>query len=218
MILSAVLFDMDGLLTDSEGYGHEVLKAAGRQLGFELSDQLLYDMIGVNDKKCIETLDSNYPGLDGARVLDMYRRAMYDASVRGLVPLKPGVRELLDALDAHGVAKAVVTSNDRFLVEKYLQGSGILHRFGAVVCGDMVARSKPEPDIYLAAAEALKVDPEHCLVLEDSPNGLKAGRAAGMRTCMVPDRIPFTDSLQPFVDDVCGSLLDVIPLIAPWLT
>ena len=218
MILSAVLFDMDGLLTDSEGYGHEVLKAAGRQLGFELSDQLLYDMIGVNDKKCIETLDSNYPGLDGARVLDMYRRAMYDASVRGLVPLKPGVHELLDALDAHGVAKAVVTSNDRFLVEKYLQDSGILHRFGAVVCGDMVARSKPEPDIYLAAAEALKVDPEHCLVLEDSPNGLKAGRAAGMRTCMVPDRIPFTDSLQPFVDDVCGSLLDVIPLIAPWLT
>ena len=218
MILSAVLFDMDGLLTDSEGYGHEVLKAAGRQLGFELSDQLLYDMIGVNDKKCIETLDSNYPGLDGARVLDMYRRAMYDASVRGLVPLKPGVRELLDALDAHGVAKAVVTSNDRFLVEKYLQGSGILHRFGAVVCGDMIARSKPEPDIYLAAAEALKAEPEHCLVLEDSPNGLKAGRAAGMRTCMVPDRIPFTDSLQPFVDDVYGSLLDVIPLIAPWLT
>ncbi len=218
MKLSAVLFDMDGLLTDSEGYGHEVLKAAGRQLGFELSDQLLYDMIGVNDKKCVEILNSNYPGLDGAKVLDMYRRAMFDASVRGLVPLKPGVRELLDALDAHGIARAVVTSNDRFLVEKYLDGSGILHRFGAVVCGDMIARSKPEPDIYLAAAEALRMRPENCLVLEDSPNGLKAGRAAGMRTCMVPDRIPYTDALQPYVDDVRASLLEVIPMIAPWLS
>ena len=218
MKLTAVLFDMDGLITDSEAYGHEVLKSAGRQLGFELSDQLLYDMIGVNDVKCIETLNENYPGLDGAQVLQMYRRAMYDASVKGLVPLKPGVCELLDALDAHRIRRAVASSNDRFLVEGYLGRCGILQRFDALVCGDMIRRSKPAPDIYLAAAGALGAQPEGCLVLEDSPNGLKAGRAAGMRTCMVPDRIPYSDALRPYVDDVQPSLLDVVNLIRPWLS
>ena len=218
MKLTAVLFDMDGLITDSEAYGHEVLKSAGRQLGFELSDQLLYDMIGVNDVKCIETLNENYPGLDGAQVLQMYRRAMYDASVKGLVPLKPGVCELLDALDAHRIRRAVASSNDRFLVEGYLGRCGILQRFDALVCGDMIRQSKPAPDIYLAAAGALGAQPEGCLVLEDSPNGLKAGRAAGMRTCMVPDRIPYSDALRPYVDDVQPSLLDVVSLIRPWLS
>ena len=218
MKLTAVLFDMDGLITDSEAYGHEVLKSAGRQLGFELSDQLLYDMIGVNDVKCIETLNENYPGLDGAQVLQMYRRAMYDASVKGLVPLKPGVCELLDALDAHRIRRAVASSNDRFLVEGYLGRCGILQRFDALVCGDMIRQSKPAPDIYLAAAGAVGAQPEGCLVLEDSPNGLKAGRAAGMRTCMVPDRIPYSDALRPYVDDVQPSLLDVVSLIRPWLS
>ena len=143
---------------------------------------------------------------------------MYAASLRGEVPLKPGVPELLDVLDVHRVPRAVATSNDRFLVEGYLKGLGILDRFDAVVTGDMVRRSKPEPDIYLAAAEALGVAPADCLVLEDSPNGLKSGRAAGMRTCMVPDRIPYTDALRPYVDDVRASLDDVIPMILPWLS
>ena len=218
MILSAVLFDMDGLLTDSEGYGYILLKNGGRQLGFELSDQLLSDMTGLNDTECVAMLKTHCPGLDGKRLLQIYHEGMYAASLRGEVPLKPGVRELLDVLDAHRVRRAVASSNERFLVESYLRGHGILDRFDALVCGDMIAQSKPAPDIYLAAADALGVRPENCLVLEDSPNGLKSGRAAGMRTCMVPDRIPFTETLKPYVDDVRDSLHDVIPLIAPWLS
>ena len=218
MHLSAVLFDMDGLLTDSEGYGNVVLKAGGRWMGYELSDELLSSITGFNDAECIAALNAAHPGLDGALLLKIYREDMYAASLRGEVPLKPGVPELLDVLDAHRVPRAVATSNDRFLVEGYLKGLGILDRFDAVVTGDMVRRSKPEPDIYLAAAEALGVAPADCLVLEDSPNGLKSGRAAGMRTCMVPDRIPYTDALRPYVDDVRASLNDVIPLILPWLS
>ncbi len=217
MILSAVLFDMDGLLTDSESVGYRVLKEGGRQLGFELSDQVLQYMTGMNDTECIAVLDAHYPGLGVARLLQMYRDGIYAASLRGEIPLKPGVRELLDVLDAHRIPRAVASSNDRYIVESYLKELGILDRFDAIVCGDMISRSKPEPDIYLAAAEALDAKPENCLVLEDSPNGLKSGRAAGMRTCMVPDRIPYTDALRPYADDVKTSLLDVIPMIEPWL-
>ena len=166
----------------------------------------------------IAILKAYCPGLDGKRLLQIYHEGMHAASLRGEVPLKPGVRELLDVLDAHRVRRAVASSNERFLVESYLRGHGILERFDALVCGDMIAQSKPAPDIYLAAADALGVRPENCLVLEDSPNGLKSGRAAGMRTCMVPDRIPFTEALKPYVDDVRDSLHDVIPLIEPWLS
>ena len=218
MKLSAVLFDMDGLLTDSEGVGHQILKEGGRQFGFELSDRLLDDMTGVNDAECVAIFSANYPGLDAEKLMQHYRDGMYAASVRGEIPLKPGVRELLDVLDAHHIPRAVVSSNDRFIIESNLRGAGILGRFDALVCGDMIRRSKPAPDIYLAGAEALNVHPENCLVLEDSPNGLKAGRAAGMRTCMVPDRIPYSEALAPYADDVRESLLDVIPLIMPWLS
>ena len=217
MKLLAVLFDMDGLITDSEVCGHDILIEGGRKLGFEISRQLLSAMTGMNDTECVATFNAHYPGIDGERLMQMYRDALYAASVRGEIPLKPGVRELLDVLDEHKIARAVVSSNDRFIVESNLKGHGILDRFDTIVCGDMILRSKPEPDIYLAAADALKVPPENCLVLEDAPNGLKSGRAAGMHTCMVPDGIPYTDELRPFVDDVRASLLDVIPLIEPWL-
>ena len=218
MKLIAVLFDMDGLLIDSESYGFVVVKNAGRRLGFELSDQFINDITGLNDTECVAALESNYPGIDGKRVMDDYHKEMYAASQRREVPLMPGVRELLDVLDEHHVRYAVASSNERFLVESYLRGFGLLDRFGAVVCGDMIHNSKPAPDIYLAAANVLKVPPENCLVLEDSPNGLKSGRAAGMRTCMVPDRIPYTETLKPYEDDVRAGLLDVIPLIEPWLS
>ena len=218
MNLSAVLFDMDGLLTDSEGVGYRLLKEGGRQLGFELDDRFLSDLTGTNDVECVEAFNRNYPGIDAERLLQMYRDRMYAASVGGEIPLKPGVRELLDVLDGHSIPRAVVSSNDRFIIESNLKGHGILERFDAIVSGDMIRRSKPEPDIYLAAANALGVLPANCLVLEDSPNGLKAGRAAGMRTCMVPDRIPYTDALRACADDVRASLLDVIALIQPWLS
>ncbi len=216
MVLKAVLFDMDGLLTDSEVYGFRVMKAGGRLQGVELPDRLLDEMTGQNDVTCASVLGARYPGLDGAEVMAYYRREMLAASLRGDIPLKPGVTELLDVLDAHRIPRAVVSSNGRAVVEGNLRG--ILARFDRVISGECTRRSKPEPDIYLAAAEALGVAPDGCLVLEDSPNGLRAGRAAGMRTCMVPDRFPYTEALAPYADDVRASLLDVIPLIGPWLS
>ena len=218
MKLSAVLFDMDGLLTDSEGYGHIILKNGGRELGFELPDSLLESVTGMNETECAAAFSASQPGLDGERLVAIYREGIRDAALRGEIPLKPGVRALLDALDAHGVPRAVVSSNSREVIEGSLGAHGLLPRFNKIVSGEMTRRSKPAPDIYLAAAEALSVRPENCLVLEDSPNGLKAGRAAGMRTCMVPDRIPYTDALRPYVDDVRQSLREVIPLILPWLS
>lgn len=218
MKLKAVLFDMDGLITDSEACGHKILKEAAGRFGVTLTDEFLFSITGQNGERCIAAFHAFSPKLDGKEILDIYRTEMRALSRRGGIPLKPGVRELLDVLDAHHIPRAVASSNGSGMVEDYLRSYGILERFDALICGNMISRSKPAPDIYLAAAAALNVPPSNCLVLEDSPNGLMAGHAAGMFTCMVPDHIPYTEEMNAFTDEVRGSLTEVIPMIMPWLS
>ena len=218
MRLRAVIFDMDGVLIDSETASHDILQAAGPRLGAPLSDELLERLTGLNETECIALLRREAPGLDAPRLLREHRAEIVAAAKAGRIPLKPGVADLLDVLDEHRVPRAVASSSSRETVETQLNAHGLLPRFDCLVCGDMIRQSKPAPDIFLLAGRLLGAAPADCLVLEDSPNGLKAGRAAGMRTCMVPDRIPLTPALAPFADDVRGSLFDVIPLIRPWLS
>ena len=131
----------------------------------------------------------------------------------GRLPMKTGVVELLSFLKKEGKKIALASSTRRQTVMQQLQDAGILPFFDEVICGDMVENSKPAPDIFLAAADKLGVKAEHCLVLEDSYNGVKAGRAAGCTVCMVPDVLPYLDELKPFVDHVLPSLTHVIPLL-----
>ena len=99
------------------------------------------------------------------------------------------------------------------MVEAYLKSTGVLTCFSVFATGSDNLPSKPNPDIFLTAAQRLQVSPAACLVLEDSVNGVKAGRAAGMQVCMVPDLIPFTAELAPYCDHVAEDLSQVIPLV-----
>lgn len=126
------------------------------------------------------------------------------------MPVKRGLPELLDYLKENRYQTAVASSSSRATVEDYLRRAKMEGIFSTLICGDMVTRSKPEPDIFLKAAEELGAAPADCLILEDSPNGIRAAHAAGMRVIMVPDLIEPTADLRAMASKVCESLHDVI--------
>ena len=129
------------------------------------------------------------------------------------MPEKPGLRALLSWLRDSAVKTAIATSSERRFVDFYMAHADLEHPFDAIVTGDQVARSKPEPDIFLRAAAELGVSPADCVALEDSYNGIKAAHAAGMRPVMVPDLLPPTPEVERLLYRRVDSLNDVIPIL-----
>lgn len=212
-MIRAVIFDMDGLLTDSEVIGVTVMQECGRKQGYELDRQVILQTIGSTNTACRATYRRYYPGLDGERLFEDFKEAMFDLARAGGIPLKKGAKELLEALKARGIPTAVASSSSLETIQLYLGKCGVLPYFQALISGGADIASKPAPDIFLKAARTLGVPPEACLVLEDSVNGIRAGRAAGMTVCMVPDLFPFTEELAPYCDAVKPDLAAVIPLV-----
>ena len=136
-----------------------------------------------------------------------------DEIQRGILPLKAGAPEILFTLKQRGIKIALVTSSGRKTVARYLQMSHLEDVFDVIMTGDQVEHSKPHPEIFLKAAERLGIAPEHCVVVEDAPHGVRAGYAAGMKTVMVPDLHPCTEELRPLLWQLCDTLADLSPLI-----
>jgi len=193
----AVIFDMDGLLIDTESLAMLALAETGKDMGYDMPESFCTSMIGVPVDHCrklvTERFGHDFP-LD-TYFLNMDRRfvEMIDA---GRLQLKIGVFELLATLEKHGIAKAVATSSSRAKADKHLAHVGIRDRFDAIVTRDDVEHGKPYPDPYLRAAERLGLSSERCLALEDSYNGVRAAHAANMRVIMVPDLLGPTDEMH----------------------
>ncbi len=213
MGMDAALFDMDGLLLDTERLGVLMCKRAGAAFGCELSEALILRTLGTTGALCKEIYHTEHPELPFAEYSTLFRELMLAEMEQNGVPVKPGARELLASLQEKGIPRAVVSSSGESAVRKYLALAGLLDCFDLLVCGRADVPSKPAPDMYLRAARDIGVPPERCLVLEDSPNGLRSGRAAGCVVCMVPDLIPYTEALAPYCDHVVPSLIDVIALL-----
>ncbi len=210
----AVIFDMDGVLFDTERLGLTLQTQACCEAGYMVTEGLLMKTLGVSmgagREIMLGALGEDFPY---DTMIDRWTELMYEDMAANGIPQKPGIRELLHVLKAKGIKTAVATSNNRSIVESYMNLAGLHDSFDAVVCGDAIRRSKPAPDIYLTAAELLGVMPGRCMGVEDSPNGVKAVRAAGMACVMVPDLIPFTQELSPYVDHCVSTLTDIIPLL-----
>jgi beta-phosphoglucomutase-like phosphatase (HAD superfamily) len=186
----AVLFDMDGLILDTERLSMRAWSECASALGVQFDPALGLRMIGRNFTDCGELLRAHYAAPYPFEAMLGSWHATYDSILaRDGVALKAGVGELLDWLDEVRLPRAVATSTRRERATSKLAQAGVLARFHAVVGGDDVTRGKPAPDIYLEAARRLGVTPAGCLVLEDSEPGARAGLAAGMAVVVVPDLI-----------------------------
>lgn len=214
MSLEAIVFDMDGLMLDTERTGLRAYDLAAAELGLELPESTYLALVGRPARDSCRILASLLPAHYPIQALFTRAGQLYMQLVEsGSIPLKAGVFELLDFIDARGLKAAVATSTERHLAIKKLAGPGLLQRFQTIVCGDDVPRGKPYPDIYLEAANRLGVSPGSCLALEDSIAGIQAAQAAGMTTVMVPDLIAPTEEVRHSVHAIVETLEHVIELI-----
>lgn len=212
MRIRAALFDMDGLLFDTENMAIGASLLATREQGFSISPEIPISMLGTNVELGTQMLLKHLPELDAAKFWRDFDGFMWKHVHEKGLPEKPFARELLAWLKEKRYIIGLCSGSPRHMVEGYLRVSGFDRYFDRVLAGDDDAalRSKPAPDMYARLAEMLAVNPGECLVLEDSPYGLRAGRAAGMRTIMVPDLAPYTDELAPYCDRVYPDLSQVI--------
>jgi HAD superfamily hydrolase (TIGR01509 family) len=211
--IQAVVFDMDGLLIDSETLVREGMIAAAANLGYEMTIPLCASMIGLPEAAGIEKIREHFGrGFPLERYL-AEERVQVDLLLAEGIALKTGVVEILDHLDQVGLPRAVATSSSRRSARKHLGHNGIFERFHAIVAREDVERHKPHPDPFLKAAELMQVEPILCLALEDSHNGVRAAHAAGMMTVMVPDLLEPTQEMHDKCVAIAESLHHVLELI-----
>jgi HAD superfamily hydrolase (TIGR01509 family) len=201
-----VIFDMDGLMLDTEPIYRSSLVQASEELGYSVHEDLHHSFIGRSipewQAALMQTFGDDYPRFRKRR------RQLWEQHVQELgVAEKAGLRELLDQLDEDGLRKGIATSSSR--PDALLCLGRLANRFDAIVTGDEVEQGKPAPDIFLLAAQRLGLSPEHCLVLEDSQSGAQAALAAGMSVVVVPDLQQPSRELAAQVHCVCSSLHEV---------
>lgn len=196
-MFEAVIFDMDGLMFDTERLAKEAWRTVGEQLGLVIGEEVVSRIRGATPTQSAEIFREVYgEAFDYPAAKAMRNAWVEDEIARNGVPVKPGLAELLCKLRRAGVRTAVASSSPHATVAKYLRMAGFADDFDAVLGAEDFARSKPAPDSFLAAARALGADPARCLVLEDSANGLHAAHCAGMTAVCIPDlALPDADAL-----------------------
>lgn len=210
MKYKAVVFDMDGVIFDSERAVMDCWVELAAKYQIADIESAVLACTGTTMARTREIMLERY-GSDfpydryEAEASRMYHEK-YDG---GRLPVKPGVRELLSYLKEHGKKIALASSTRRQTVISQLTDAGLLDFFDQVICGDMVERSKPAPDIFLRACEALHTAPEASFAIEDSYNGIRAAHAGGLRPVMVPDLLAADEEMEQLAEVVLDNLLGV---------
>lgn len=208
-MIQAVIFDIDGTLLDTERIYVRAWQAAAREMGYEMPDDLMRRTRAISAKIAAGIMESEIGNGFSYEKVGARRHQISEEIVERESPvLKPGALEILDAVKARGMKIAAATSSRKAHTDRHLELNGLLDRLPVRITGDMIEHGKPFPDIFLKAAEAVGVEPERCLVVEDSPAGVSAGAAAGMRVLLVPDLAIITQETVDKCFMVCESLVE----------
>lgn len=210
--IKAAVFDMDGLLFDTERLFIKLSSSVGEEIGYSFSEEVMHATIGKNREDIkrfmAEIYGKDFP-FDRYDICWKKLRDQY-IQTKGL-PEKPGARQILKKLKEKHIPCALATSSGQATARLYLETAGFTEYFSVILGGNDVERGKPQPDIFLRAAALLGVEPDKCLVFEDSESGIKAGYAAGMKVIHIPDVLYFQEDILSLTFKVFGSLEDIIP-------
>ncbi len=210
----AVVFDMDGVLLDSERLVIEGWEEVGRKHGLEDVLELVKRTTGSNPQaRKAEFVKKYGTSITFEKIQHELGKSFQSKLVDGKVPTMPGVNDILQLLENLEIPMGVASSSPRRYVVPELEDNGLLQYFDKVITGDMIEKSKPEPDIYLEACLQLGVDPSAAMAIEDSYNGIRSAHAAGMRPIMIPDQMEATEEMHELSEAVLPSLLDLASYI-----
>ena len=205
-----IIFDMDGVIFDTERMFLECVKPAAEKFGLVGIEDVAHECIGLTEVETKRLMrerfgeDAPLEAMDQEAVRIFQKRYQEEG-----LTVKEGAIELLEYLKAVGARIAIGSSTRHDIVEMELRGAGLLEYFDVLACGDMVEHSKPEPDVFLLAAEMLGAVSEKCIIIEDSFNGVIAARRAGATVFMVPDLLQPTEEIRAMADKVFKSLVEV---------
>ncbi|NJP40545.1 HAD family phosphatase [Oscillospiraceae bacterium HV4-5-C5C] len=189
-VIQALVFDMDGVMFDTEQLAVRAWMQAGEALGWPIDRSLCLRLLGLNTQSAGEVLTQALgPAFNYHQARQFMNERLNQLIVTEGIPLKPGLKDLQQWLEIRQWPYCVATSSDQARTDFCLASGGLEQAFPQKICGNQIRRSKPAPDIYLAATQLLKIRPEHCLAVEDSPNGAASALAAGLQLAIVPDLI-----------------------------
>ena len=209
-MIRGVIFDMDGLMFDTERIWATLWRPALATLGLPYKEGLDAAARGSAGDSMRAVLRQFYgPGCDTDAIMEALH-AQAEIAFQAPPPKKPGLDELIAWLEAQHIPMAVASSSRMASIRHHLDGWGLTHYFKVIVSGEQFSASKPDPEIFLRAAEALGTQPGRTLVLEDSYNGVRAGAAGGFVTVMVPDMAPANDEMRRLYTAECRDLYEVL--------
>ncbi|MBQ6835851.1 MAG: HAD family phosphatase [Clostridia bacterium] len=208
----AVVFDMDGVILDTENLGIAAWRKAGVKYGIPESeiDRVYRLIIGTKVERGNEIIRENFgkdfPSEDFRKEAGAFIRDVLMTKI----PLRPFAREILEFLKNNGIKVALASSTKYEIVIRELTQEGLIGYFDVIIGGDLVAKSKPEPDIFLKAIADLGETPENCFIVEDSANGIRAAHASGAKPIMVPDLVTPTEEIKALCHKIFGNLGEVM--------
>ena len=214
-MVKSVIFDLDGTLIDTEKYYRIYWPKAMAHFGYDISDEQALSLRSLGRPFAPEYLKkiSKDENFDYAKVVAYRKELMEDCLNKNGIELKPGAIEILKGLKERGIERAVATANDMERAVRYLKRIGLYEYFDKIVTADLIEEGKPSPDIYQYACQQLGHDPNECIAVEDSPNGVISAYRAGCKVVMVPDQTQPDQELSKMLYAKVDCLTEILNLI-----